>query len=81
MPDFSGPIVQPEIKGFEGRNDNKIQQTLSDSMYASLGAQEISWGGIGGLSEGVNDTSVVYIYMSIDLQLCNWFEGEVNRFP
>jgi len=79
VPGFSGPVAQPEMEGFEGSNDNKNLLTLSDSVYANFGAQETSWREtVGGLSEEVNDTSAVYIYRKIDLQLYKWLNKEVN---
>jgi len=75
MPDLSGPTAQPEMEGCEKRKGSEKQLTLSDSMYRGL--REM----VGGLSEGVNDTSAVYIYRKIDLQLCKWVEREANNFP
>ena len=48
-------------------------------MYAGFGAQETSWREIvGGLSEGVKDTSSVYTYRKIDLQLCKLIKREAE---
>ena len=57
------------------RKDNQNQPALFDSIYAGFGAQETPWREtVGGLSEGVNVTSAVYIYRKMDLQLCKSIE-------